>query len=337
MTRVVMTLVVRDEVDIVETWLRYHLVAGVDLVIATDHASSDGTSDVLRAWERDGRVVLLREGGEQFRQAEWVTRMSRLAATEHGADWVIPSDADEFWWPRLGGFAEVLDAVPSRFGVVRGLQRHFVLVPGEEPFAERMTLRTRPTSDLTSPYHAQVKIAHRAARDVVVSVGNHDADGTGLQPLREWFPFEVLHFPIRGGEQLEAKFLRRRTSPDGQHIVRALDLLSRDRGDELLAEVSVTELDAQERLESGALIRDHRLRDALRALERGEPLLVPPPTLADDAELASDADVALAHDSAVLAERRCGALEHRVAVLAEGGLGARVARRFRQRRQGALS
>ena len=70
---------------------------------------------------------MLREEAEELRQAEWVTRMSRLAATEHGADWVIPSDADEFWWPRGGSLAEILAAVPARFGAVRGLVRNFVL------------------------------------------------------------------------------------------------------------------------------------------------------------------------------------------------------------------
>ena len=41
--KIVMTLLARDERDIVEQHLAFHLAAGVDLVIVTDHASSDGT------------------------------------------------------------------------------------------------------------------------------------------------------------------------------------------------------------------------------------------------------------------------------------------------------
>ena len=52
--RIVMTLVVRDEVDIVEAWLAYHLARGVDLVIATDHRSIDGTTDILRGTSATG-------------------------------------------------------------------------------------------------------------------------------------------------------------------------------------------------------------------------------------------------------------------------------------------
>ena len=39
-----MTLLVRDEVDIVEPWLAFHLAAGADFVIATDNRSGDGTT-----------------------------------------------------------------------------------------------------------------------------------------------------------------------------------------------------------------------------------------------------------------------------------------------------
>ena len=98
-------------------------------MIATDNASCDGTTEILERYERAGHLRLLREPGDQVRQAEWVTRMARLAATEHDADWVINSDADEFWWPRGGSLKDVLAAVPARYGVVRGCWRHFLPVP----------------------------------------------------------------------------------------------------------------------------------------------------------------------------------------------------------------
>ena len=80
----VMTLLARDEIDVVDSWLAFHLNAGVDLVIATDNRSQDGTTEVLEQYARSGQVHLIREPGEDLRQDEWVTRMARLAATEYG-------------------------------------------------------------------------------------------------------------------------------------------------------------------------------------------------------------------------------------------------------------
>ena len=126
---VVMTLLVRDEADIVDEQIAFHLVAGVDFVIATDNRSQDGTTEILERYEREGRLHLIREAGEDLRQSEWVTRMARLAATDFGADWVLNADADEFWWPQGAGFADVLSAIPARYGVVRGAWRNFVPRP----------------------------------------------------------------------------------------------------------------------------------------------------------------------------------------------------------------
>ncbi|MGL6279601.1 MAG: glycosyltransferase family 2 protein, partial [Gaiella sp.] len=85
--KIVMTLLVRDEADVVRQHLSYHLNAGVDFVLVTDNGSVDGTADVLRELERAGVARILREPVGAFRQREWQTRMARLAATDHAADW----------------------------------------------------------------------------------------------------------------------------------------------------------------------------------------------------------------------------------------------------------
>ena len=127
--KLVMTLLARDEADIVESWLAFHLNAGVDFVVATDNRSVDGTTEVLERYAREGHLHLIRESGEDLRQNEWVTRMARLAATDFAADWVINSDADEFWWPRGASLRDVLDAVPARYGTVGAFLRVFVPRP----------------------------------------------------------------------------------------------------------------------------------------------------------------------------------------------------------------
>ena len=51
--------------------------------------------------------------------------MARLAATDHGADWVINTDADEFWMPRRATLKEMFGSVASNVGIVFALSRHF--------------------------------------------------------------------------------------------------------------------------------------------------------------------------------------------------------------------
>ena len=312
--RVAATLLVRDEAELVSQWLRYHFALGVDVVIATDHRSTDGTTELLREAEREGRLHLIRRDDEVIRQAEWVTEMARLAATRFHADWVVNSDADEFWWPRGGGLRELLEAIPRRFGVVRGLWRSFVLVPGEDErgFAERMTLRCRPSADLRSPYHAQVKVAHRAVPEVEVTTGNHDAYGPGLALIREWIPFDVLHFPLRTRAQLERKLGHWAPAPSGQHHTDALARLA-SGADAYVRSVTFDAPRVAAGLADGSLVEDTRLRDALRSLDRGATTLEPwHPSLADEVALADDLQSVLEHDSMFGLARRAAGVERSV-------------------------
>ena len=78
--KLVMTLLVRDEQDIVRENLDFHLAQGVDQVIVTDNGSEDATAEILREYESRGVVRLLFEPSDDYSQGRWVTRMARLAA-----------------------------------------------------------------------------------------------------------------------------------------------------------------------------------------------------------------------------------------------------------------
>ncbi len=242
--KVVMTLLVRDEVDVVESWLAFHLNAGADFVVATDNRSQDGTTEILERYAREGLVHVIQEPGEDLRDGEWVTRMARLAATEFGADWVINSDADEFWWPRGGSLKHVLSAIPERYGTVGAFLRTFVPRPGDGDFAERMTVRfsaLAPINDPSSLYRPIRKIVHRADPGVTLVRGHHAVQDTELAPLRGWYPIEAFHFPLRTPEQCARKAFVMGTAFE-THIDRASTGLPREdvRGGQVRARSTTT-------------------------------------------------------------------------------------------------
>jgi len=343
--KVALTLLARDEADVVDAQIAFHLHAGADFVVATDNRSEDGTTEILERYERAGVLRLLHEDGEDMRQDLWVTRMARLAATEHGADWVINADADEFWWPRSGSLPDVLGAVPERYGVVRGCWRHFLPGPSEDPFfAERMTVRLCAPAhpgDKTTIYHAHQKVAHRASPDVRVLPGNHDVEGVG-DTLRGWHPLEVLHFSFRSVEQVERKarvgyegWSRNPEHEPTLHHLLAYDAYREGRIGEYYGSFVVDDEALARGVADGTLAVDTRLRDALRTIRDpatgsftlpgpGVPgLRFPRPAAADDAAYASEASVLTEVDGIVRAEQRVDALEHRLVGL-ERGYAARL-------------
>lgn len=271
--KLVETLVVRDEADIVGAQIAYHLGAGVDFVIATDHGSSDGTSEILESYVREGYLLRIPVEGP-MQDGSWRTRMARLAATEHGADWVINTDADEFWMPRRASLKEVFAAVPEPYGVVFALSRHFAPRPADGAlFAERMTVRVSAPvaiNDPTSPYRPHLKAAHRADPSIAISFGAHSVSSQRWRKVHHWHPADVLHFPFRSVEQWENKGVRRARGdkPLGQYVT-ALRASEGGRSADRFRALVVDDAALERGRAEGSLVVDVRLRDALRRL-RGD-------------------------------------------------------------------
>ena len=206
--KLVMTLLVRDEEDIVADNLDFHLAQGVDEVIVTDNGSVAGTLLILRASAARGLVRIIVEPTDDYSQGRWVTRMARMAATEHKADWVINNDADEFWWPRAGTLRTLFEGLGGDVGAVVGHRTNFVPRPEDDrPYWERMTLRERESlNPVGKPLPP--KLAHRAHPEIVVVQGNHRIKGPDVGSELDDGSIEILHFPMRSYAQFENKIVK---------------------------------------------------------------------------------------------------------------------------------
>ncbi len=282
--RLVMTLLVRDEEDIVRANVDFHLARGVDFVIATDNRSEDGTAAILEEYERAGVLHLIHETDDDYAQGRWVTRMARLAATEHGADWVINNDADEFWCPLDGDLRSTLQSVPDGTDAVLVPRFNFVVPaeaadapPDPRPFHERMTVRYATPFDPIKQGPIQPKMAHRAHPEATVLQGNHDVQWPGRGAVAHGAGIEILHFPIRTEAQFANKIAKGGAAYERNHEVpeqygrrvatRLLEAAASGRAfGDVYAGVVLDPEAVAVGLASGELVADRRLAEALEPM-----------------------------------------------------------------------
>ena len=160
--KLVMTLLVRDEEDVLAANIDYHRAMGVDFFICTDNKSEDSTPDIIKSYVDAGIAHYIYEGDDNYDQTRWVTRMARLAATDFAADWVINNDADEFWWPREGDLKSTFASVPANYTTLVAERHDFVPVTDEQDdFLTDMIYR-KIVSLNTKGKPLPPKVAHRA-------------------------------------------------------------------------------------------------------------------------------------------------------------------------------
>ncbi len=275
--KLIMTLLVRDEADIIASHIDFHLSRGVDHILAMDNCSEDATTEILRTYEARGVLTYLFQPRDDYAQGAWVTQMARQAF-EMQADWVINSDADEFWWPETGSLKDTLAAVPADAEAVLVQRTNFIppVQASSRSFADAMTVRERQSFNVLGQ-PLPPKLCHRGLAEVVVGQGNHDAYVHGRPLTAASAPLAILHYPVRSYDQFANKiakggaaYQRNKDLPEAVGATWRQLHAQQNRGEFRAAfdAQTLTEAQIADGLANGRLIRDERLRDALAALER---------------------------------------------------------------------
>jgi len=265
-----MTLLVRDEEDIIRENIEFHKMQGVDFFIVTDNNSVDSTPLILKEYEKKGILKYHHEGSDTFNQPKWVTSMAREAYIDFGADWVINNDADEFWFPKNEETLKVFfETIESKYNIVFGDRYNFIPISNlqNKPFYKTMVHREKESKNPEGK-PLPPKAAHRGCADINVAEGNHDVSGflnkSGISDR-----IEIFHYPIRYKNQYEKKMIHLGSGYDKRdfdNIRRTLYKDYLDNKDSLKEKYdqemyTVWKLFAS--LVSGTIKRDVRLRNAL--------------------------------------------------------------------------
>lgn len=272
----VMTLLIRDEEDIITANLDYHLAQGVDFFIVMDNLSTDRTAAALIPYQDRGLLHYILQEDDSFDKRSWVTMMARLASQRYGAKWVINNDADEFWWPLAQStLRDTLLGLPEHCHVVRAQRHNFAPVAGAPSvFYENMIYReTTSLNPLGKPLPP--KVCHRGSKNVIVRPGSHGVEGietTGISTNA----IEILHYPLRSLKQYENKIIKggqayQRNTIAPQFVGEAWrTLYAHYEKDGRLPDYIVSQIRTPEQIKQavkrGELVEDRRLLDFMARL-----------------------------------------------------------------------
>jgi hypothetical protein len=176
---------VRNESDIIATTVQHLLNQDVARVLVVDNGSTDDTWDVVHSLD-DSRVLLGRDREPGYYQAAKMTQLTAWAG-RHGADWVVPFDADELWSARGATLGEHLASCPA---AVARADIHNAF-PAEEQDVWRVETHPDPMR----------KVAFRPHPLAILDTGNHWVS----RPGSVCGGISLLHLPWRSPEQLSAK------------------------------------------------------------------------------------------------------------------------------------
>jgi hypothetical protein len=235
---IVMTILVKDEIDIIEMNIRTHSKLGVDAFVIMDNQSTDGTRELLETLKNEFKITIIDENG-LYNQAKWMKKLSSVAQRTYKPRWVINNDADEFWIPKEGS---IKDALSSTKGSVLTCQRYNMVLDetvkdGDFYHAKyhvHNPVFYKKETQLTQEYPSIVlskigpKVITRPRGLLIIRGGNHKALHLGnmwdywrhYDKIKRFDKIEVFHFVIRSYEQFEKHIKTRKNLLENKKHIR---------------------------------------------------------------------------------------------------------------------
>ena len=203
--RLIAIAMIRNDADILPDFLG-HCAALFDELLVVDHASTDGTAEMLAAAARHMALRVWRLA-QQAKVQSLVTMALAREAVAHGADWVFPLDADEF--PALSSREALVARLDPAAAAQAWTWRN--LWPGPAPHFAACRVEGRFESLPAAV--SKVAVARRLVEHpgFAIGHGNHGARPI-LPPAAAAGLGDLLHVPVRAPGRLLLKMATNQAS-----------------------------------------------------------------------------------------------------------------------------
>ncbi|MDR1997304.1 MAG: glycosyltransferase family 2 protein [Candidatus Margulisbacteria bacterium] len=212
--RLISITVLKNEEDIIESFVRYH-VNFMDQMLMLDTHSTDATLDILAKLAAEGLPVriLKKPPAAAFEQAEWTNELLALAVGQYQADIVFPLDADEFVFSSGKNNRETLIKNIDLTSLNVCVWQTYIPQPNDcaqEHFIPKKITNIRRAA--LESFHKIICPANLVRKySLKLTAGNHDAvaAGSGQNQLKYYRSavLKIAHYPIRSANQLAKKIL----------------------------------------------------------------------------------------------------------------------------------
>jgi len=246
-----MTILIKNEIDIIEKNIRYHAKKGVDSFVVMDNNSTDGSREILDELSKEFEITIIDEKGV-YNQAKWMTKLSNIAKEKYNPTWLIPNDADEFWYTENS----LKDVLPNKGAVLTVDRFNFLLY---EDLDAWYNSKIRVENPIFYRKHTQLDVDKisivltKISPKVIIKPkgllwirgGNHKA--LHINNIKDYFKhydkidrfnkINVYHYPIRSFEQFKKnienrKKLLEKKAKMGPHYRRWVRLLDEGKLEE---------------------------------------------------------------------------------------------------------
>lgn len=219
--RLYMTLLVRNEEEVLETHIRFHHAMGVDGFIVTSHSSTDSTNEILKRLQAEGIVKeILYRDDPGYPQDSFVSAMINIAKHKYHADWVINADADEFYYSDKLNLKESIkesqganilwvDSIFSFPSYEQDFLKNtfFVTRPFQAFEAEMLNIKEDPSFCTYIGSQGCTKVIHKTHGFRRIKMGNHDAKMRFSVKCHS-ASIRLYHYHIRSYKGMEDKVKR---------------------------------------------------------------------------------------------------------------------------------